>query len=209
MNDEITTSIRQRFKALKSQHRALLETADTIYEEMKRLRSAYFALTGKEDQETEMADEGARRSQSERRTQQAGKSTLPPEEIRGLIRQVLAEQSLTESEIRTAVGEIVSERDASRKGLHFVVRGELAKSGDFLEADGRWSLKPVELSKEQLIERVRDVLGELGPLSQPSLIESLRDREPAASQGLEAPLKKALLDGPFEFNGAKWELASE
>ncbi|MEM7261453.1 MAG: hypothetical protein AAF488_05635, partial [Planctomycetota bacterium] len=66
--EDIASSIRDRFTALKEQRKAALATADAILDEMKRLRAAYRALSGESpDPEVEAAVAEAENESAPRR----------------------------------------------------------------------------------------------------------------------------------------------
>lgn len=207
MSDEIRMSIKERFRSLKEQRKAALATADAILEEMKRLKVAYQALNGEDASfEAMVGDAMAPTPKEEDSAPERRKEhTLNGDEVRDALHEVLLFGPLTEEEIKEQVGAIAKEKGRSRKGLHWVIGRALRKGDDFEEATGdKWKVKsPRETA---LLPRVRTLLQELGPLTEPKLRAKIEEIHPKSEAILDKLLNRTLRSGPFEFNGAQWTL---
>ncbi len=206
--EDIASSIRERFNALKEQRKAALATADDILEEMKRLRAAFRALSGESpDPEVEAMVAEAEKDSAARKKPRSGKPTMKPEDVRSCLYEVLLFGPLDGKEVQRRVGEIVTGRGLSRKGLHFTIARELRKLPDFEEAEGKWNVRTRETGIDALVHRVRSILEDGGPMAEPRIRERVGELHTDANGNLEKYLTRALRQGPFEFNGAKWGVA--
>lgn len=209
MSDEIRMSIQERFSALKEQRKAALSTAEAILEEMKRLKGAYHALNGEDAAFDAMVGEAMTPAPAEGKPASDRKKehTLNGDEVREALHEVLLFGSLTEAEIKAHIGVIAKEKGRSRKGLHWVI-GRALRKGDEFEPDGEaWRAKAPRESA--LLPRVRNLLQELGPMTEPKLKEKIEEIHPKSEAVVEKLLPRTLRAGPFEFNGAQWTVQQD
>ncbi|MEM7263307.1 MAG: hypothetical protein AAF488_15065, partial [Planctomycetota bacterium] len=143
-------------------------------------------------------------NESAPRRPKAGKPTMKPEDVRTSLYEVLLFGPLEQKEVQRRVGEIATGRDLSRKGLHFTIARELKKGPYFEEVDGQWSLRSRETGIDALTVRIRLILQDSGPLAEPKIRDAISEVHSDESGQLEKLLTRALRNGPFEFNGAKW-----
>lgn len=218
VHEEIIDAMRERFHTLKRQREAALTTADNLYEEMKRIRSAWQVLVGKMEVGADLPETREGLAQAAAETAQQGKPArasegpghLKLDEVRSLLQEILVEGPLTVAELRERIGAVATERKLSRKGLHFTI-GHALKRGEFEQDGERWKLRKSVSAGLALAARVRRVLKDQGALTQPQLRDRIAEEtnaDPLQRQELEHRLGEVLRQESFEFNGAKWHLVN-
>lgn len=130
---------------------------------------------------------------------------IQSQNLGGIFEQLTRERQKLQGQLETAkrtVHHIESELARMDQAL-MSLRGEVAPAAR--RAGGRRKA----LTGAEVASLVERVLREDGRLTEKRLLERLGERAKAdgrSKQGIHLRYKKALSEGPFQFNGAHWEL---